>query len=594
MRLRSGGRYIVMMAAICVVYFAAARLGLSLAFATQQVTAVWPPSGIALVALLRFGYRAWPGVFAGAFLINATIDESLATAAGIAAGNTLEAVVGVLLLRRFVGFDGSLDRMRNIIGLIGLAALGSTTVGATVGVTNLCVAGIVPWSDYLSVWRVWWMGDAMGDLVIAPFLLAWSMRSRWPWRGWRLAELGVLVVTLALTSIFVFSGRLGAQTGFQLEYAVFPFLIWSALRFGPRETVSLVLMISAIAIWGSIHDAGPFSAGTLDVRLIALDTFLAITGVTALLLGAAMAERQHAQERLHRARAELEARVNERTAALANMNAELRQLNQALTERTTELAKKNEEVEAFVYVVSHDLRAPLLNVEGFTKELAMSCEGLAGELRGSELSPDLQAAMRPILDQEIPTALHYITASTSKFKRLIDALLALSRSGHQAYHREQVDAQALVATTLDSLRTSIESSCAEVAVSRLPAAIGDPTALGQVFSNLIDNALKYLKPGRPGLIEIGGAEQDDAVHYWVRDNGSGFPVMAKSRAFQVFQRFHPTLAPGEGIGLAIVKRIVEQHGGRVWIESSDGLGAVCHFTLPAAAASREQLDGAGR
>lgn len=586
--LRCCARYIGTVTAISIIYWGSARLGLSLAFATQQVTAVWPPSGIALVALFGFGYRAWPGVYAGAFLINAVSDESMLTAAGIAAGNTLEAAVGVFLLRRVIDFDGSLDKVKNVLGLVGLAALASTTVSATLGVANLCVEGIVRWSAYGSVWWVWWMGDAMGDLVVAPALLAWSVRPRWPWRGRKLLELGVLLLMLTVTSAFLFTERLGAQPVFHLEYGVFPFFIWAALRFGPRETASLALMVSAIAIWGSVHESGPFATGSLDHRLLALHTFMAVTTVSAMLLAAVTAERRQAQNRLQDAHAELEAQVDRRTAALATANDELRQLNEALTQRTSELARKNEEVEAFVYVVSHDLRAPLMNLSGFSEELAASCEQLALQLRGGQVPPATQEAVRPILDDEIPTALRYIAASTSRFKRLIDSLLKLSRTGRHDYPREPVDVQLQVTTTLDSMRASIEASHAAITVGQLPAATGDSAAIGQVFSNLIDNALKYLKAGRSGNIEIGGATRNEAVHYWVRDNGSGFPATAQGRQFQVFQRFHPSLAPGEGLGLAVVKRIVEGHGGRVWIESQEGLGSTCHFLLPAAPLAQNQ------
>lgn len=575
-------RYVGTVSAIAIVYAASARLGLSLAFATQQVSAVWPPSGIALVALFCCGIRAWPGVYAGAFLINAASDEPLITAAGIAAGNTLEAVIGLLLLRRVIDFDGSLDKVKNVLGLVGLAAVVSTMVGATVGVANLWVEGIVPWAAYTSVWWVWWMGDAMGVVVVAPALLAWSVRPRWPWSGWKLVELGVLLLAVTVTSAFLFTGQLGAQQVFHLEYAVFPFFIWAALRFGPRETASLALIVTAIAVWGSVHESGPFATGTLDTRLLVLGSFMAVTCVSSMLLAAVTAERQAAQHRVQRAHDELEEQVEKRTAALAAANDELRQVNQALIERTAELARKNEEVEAFVYVVSHDLRAPLVNLHGFSDVLAASCEQLAHHVCGGEVPAATQAAVRPILDEEIPSALRYITASTSKFKRLIDALLKLSRTGRHDNPREPVDVQLLVATTLDSMRASIEKSQAAISVAQLPSATGDSTAIGQVFSNLIDNALKYLKTGRPGCIDIGGDRRDEAVHYWVRDNGSGFPTTAHGRQFQVFQRFHPTLAPGEGIGLAIVKRIVEGHGGKVWVESHDGLGSTFHFLLPAA------------
>lgn len=267
---------------------------------------------------------------------------------------------------------------------------------------------------------------------------------------------------------------------------------------------------------------------------------------------------------------------------------ELRTLNRQLSQRTDELARKNEEVEAFVYIVSHDLRGPLVNLQGFSHELERSCQTLAGSLRAVALPPATNAEVRAILEKEVPDALRFILASSSKFERLINALLQLSRSGRQEYRHESLDMAALVATTLDSVRVDVEKSGCEVALAELPPARGDATAVGQVLSNLILNALRYLQPGRPGRIAIGGETAGRFNRYWVRDNGVGIPESAKKKMFQVFQRFHPKLAAGDGMGLATVKRIVERHGGRVWADSEEGVGTTFLFVLPADAPVSEE------
>ena len=168
-----------------------------------------------------------------------------------------------------------------------------------------------------------------------------------------------------------------------------------------------------------------------------------------------------------------------------------------------------------------------------------------------------------------------------KFQRLIDTLLLLSRTGRQELRFEEADVRAIVDSTIASLRQMIQGRGAEVVVEALPSLRGDITALGQVFSNLISNALKYSKPGRPARIVVGGEISNGLAHYWVRDNGAGIPASAQRRLFQVFQRFHPDLASGDGMGLAIVKRVVEHHGGRVWAESEEGVGTTFHIELPA-------------
>jgi PAS domain S-box-containing protein len=283
-------------------------------------------------------------------------------------------------------------------------------------------------------------------------------------------------------------------------------------------------------------------------------------------------ERKHDTEHLRALNADLEERVAERTAALAASN--------------VILAEKNEEVEAFVYIVSHDLRAPLINIQGFASEISRSCGSLEETLRNAALRPDIETAALTIVRKDITGALGYISASTTKFQRLIDTLLLLSRTGRQELRFEEADVGAIVDSTIASLRQMIQGAGAEVVMEALPGLKGDVTAIGQVFSNLICNALKYAKPGRPARIVVGGEVSNGLVHYWVRDNGAGIPASARPRLFQVFQRFHPDLASGDGMGLAIVKRVVEHHGGRVWAESEEEVGTTFHVELPAAGDSR--------
>jgi signal transduction histidine kinase len=569
-------RYVGTVALLSVVYLGAAKFGLSFAFTTKQVTAVWPPAGVAVVALLLFGDRVWLGVLLGAFAANATQGEPIATAAGIAIGNTLGLVVAVRLLRRVVRFDNTLARLRDVIGLL-LGAIVAATITASNGVANLALGGIIPSSAYGSVWRVWWMGDAMGILLVAPLLLSWAADRSLAWRGWRALEAVALFATLVVGGHVIFQG----PSQLQIQSAVFPLTIWCALRFGVRETATIAAIISGIAVWGTVHGRGPFATGALDDRLVLLEAFMAIAVIGPLSLSVAMTERRRAEHALRRAHDELERRVRDRTAALAAAN--------------TELASKNEEVEAFVYIVSHDLRAPLVNLQGFAKELQLSFGELSEKLRDAPLPANLRRDVEAILEDGMAGALRFISASTSKFERLIEALLRLSRHGREKYRAELVDVGAVVEVTLASLRQSIAASGATVSVSEsLPNALGDATAIGQVFSNLIENALNYLRPGTPGVIEIGGETSDSVAHYWVRDNGVGIAAAAQPRLFQVFQRFHPHMAPGEGMGLAIVKRVIERHGGQVRARSKEGAGTTFHVTLPAAAGTKGLVDGTPR
>ncbi|HXA46085.1 MAG TPA: MASE1 domain-containing protein [Burkholderiaceae bacterium] len=567
----SGGthsQYLAAMAIVAVAYFVAAKFGLSLAFSTKQVTALWPPTGIALAAFLLYGIRIWPSIFLAAFAINSLIGGSLIVAAGIAVGNTLAPIAAFFMLQQVKTFDRAITKTSDVLAILLFGAVLGMAVSATNGVANLALAGIIPWSAYASVWWVWWVGDGMGVLVFAPLILSWTAQPIPRWSHKQIIELFAIFFGLLISSLVALDGAfLHSSTPFQLQYAVFPFIIWVGLRFGIRETTLAILLVIGFAVWGAIHDRGPFVTGNLDERLILLEMFMAVVTVTGLVLSAANSERSRAQHALQQANDELEDRVQKRTAELADTN--------------HVLAQKNEEVEAFVYIVSHDLRAPLVNLQGFSKELELGCAELTKELDLLQLPESNKNKISKILSNGIVDSLKFISASSTKFQKLIDALLMLSRTGKNEYRTEKLDVQALVDTTIASLRQNAIDSGTVITVGKLPPAMGDLTAIGQVFSNLISNAMKYLQPGRPGEIAVGGELKSGMVDFWIRDNGAGIPLSSQRRLFQVFQRFHPNLATGEGMGLAIVKRIVDRHGGTIRAESEDGVGTTFYFTLPA-------------
>jgi integral membrane sensor domain MASE1 len=290
-------------AVLAAVYFTAAALGLSLATMHANVSLVWPPTGIALAALLHFGYRLWPGVALGAFLVNASTDVSLATAAGIAAGNTLEALAGAWLLRRVLDFRVSFERVPDVLGFVACAAGLSTTVSATIGVASLGLSGSAPWTLYWTLWWQWWLGDAMGDLVVAPVLLTWRTPalSLARWRR-QVAEAVALLVSLVAVGEVVFGGWLATETvASPLAYAVFPFVIWAALRFGQPGATMATLVASAIAIQNTVRAVGPFLGKTPTESLMLLQMFMGVIAVTALILAAAMTQRRRLEAALREA-----------------------------------------------------------------------------------------------------------------------------------------------------------------------------------------------------------------------------------------------------------------------------------------------------
>ena len=276
--------------AVAAVYFGAAKLGLLAAVAQKVVSSAWPPTGIALVALLLFGVRLWPGIALGAFLLNWTSGVPVAGSAGIAAGNTLEAVTAVLLLRRVADFQPSLARLRDVLAFVTLAALVSPLVSATIGVLSLWASGMIERAAAGHLWFVWWSGDAMGDLLIAPLLLAWAHARRTRWPPARAAEAGVLLVSL----VGLTAALLRPPTGD--EYAIFPLIIWAALRFGVLGSATASGIVAALTIWSTVHGQGSFVGSTPTHDLLLLQMYLALLSVTGLVLAAMTTERRQAEQ----------------------------------------------------------------------------------------------------------------------------------------------------------------------------------------------------------------------------------------------------------------------------------------------------------
>jgi signal transduction histidine kinase len=264
-----------------------------------------------------------------------------------------------------------------------------------------------------------------------------------------------------------------------------------------------------------------------------------------------------------------------------------------LARRANELAAINEtlrqqtqENEMFIYSVSHDLRAPLVNLQGFSKELIHACDDLRAAVRQSSLTPARRQHIEQLVDEDIGEALHYLQTAVLRASHIIDALLRLSRVGRVEYRRQQVHVRDIVQRVIDAMQVSIRARRARVVVHDLPSVWGDPTALEQVFANLVGNAINYLDASRNGRVEIGTTPAPPGVQslriFYVRDNGLGIPAIAIPRLFSAFQRLHGNVATGEGIGLALVRRVVERHGGRVWAESTEGVGTTFYFSLPEA------------
>ena len=275
---------------------------------------------------------------------------------------------------------------------------------------------------------------------------------------------------------------------------------------------------------------------------------------------------------------------------IASLTRELQRRVADLDEANRELEQRNAENESFVYSVSHDLRSPLVNLQGFSQELAMTSDALQKVLAHPGVPQEVQQQARELLSGELQESIGFIRNAVRHLGNIIDGLLRLSRVGRIEYESSPVDVGEVVSGIVAAMHTTVVVSGARIEAHPLPVVLGDRNAIGQVFANLLGNALKSFDADRPGVIEI-SATRDNPPVFAVRDNGVGIPADYRSKIFQVFQHVHKTRSRGEGMGLAIVRRIIERHGGRIWFDSRPDVGTTFFFTLGPAAPTAQRKAG---
>lgn len=280
-------------------YFATGKLGLQFAYVHPSSTAVWLPTGISLAALILLSYRVWPGIFLGVFLVNVTTAGGVAASLGVALGNTLEGLTGAYLVNRFAGGRGAFDRAGGVFKYALFAALGSTSLSATVAAASLALAGHAASEPIESIWLTWWLGDAAGALLVAPVLILWIKQPRPGWSVKQTLEVGLLLMSLILVAWAVFGGLLPLEDkNYPFSFLCIPLLVWPAFRFGQRETVTAALLLSGMAIWGTLRGFGPFVRPTPNESLLLLLAYVGVIAVVAMALAASVVERRLAERRI--------------------------------------------------------------------------------------------------------------------------------------------------------------------------------------------------------------------------------------------------------------------------------------------------------
>lgn len=523
------------------IYVGTARFGLSFDALAGIATTVWPPTGIALAAVFLGGRWLALAVFAAAWVTNLWAGMSWWTSLLIATGNTLEAIIGAALLSRWQ-FRRELDRVRDV-GTLTLVAVVSTAVSASTGTTAVWLAGAPVPDGYALFWLVWWVGDVLGALLVAPAILTWVSSLRLTPKDGRLVlrwiEAAALLAVLVVVTLMVFGDLFDSRVVRLMRgsYSTWPVLLWAALRFGPRGTTAALLVTTVLVIGGTTSGLGVFAADSLHERLFRAQCYMAVTAVNMLVFAASFAERRQA--------------VRARDEFISIASHELKTPLTALGLRMAVLQK----------LVAADRDAPVSSPAS-----APSPASASGRDRSGRVGDTVRAA----------------SSVLNRLVALTDGLLDVSRvtAGRLVLDRLSVDLGELVREVLDRMSEDVARSGARFDVDVPVGLVGtwDRVRLEQVLTNLFSNALKY-GDGHP--VSVSARARGDSVELEVRDQGTGISAADQQRIFGAFERVaSDRRIGGLGLGLYIGRQIAEAHGGTLQVASKPGHGASFRLSLP--------------
>ncbi len=558
-------------------YLGLARLGVEVSAVTEHVSAVWLPSGLLLLTLLQSPARHWPAVSLTtvtlAFFIQHS-DPSRVLTLLVGGCCALEGLLGAGLLRWLIGPRLELHRVRDVLGLVTLSAGLSSLLAAALAVASMALLGAIPWEHYWPTWWVFWVGDAMGVLVVVPLVLAWRSGLE-HWERLRRWELGVSLLALGLVTHLIFRGEpLDPWILQPLVYLFLPFILWAALRFEAVGATTATAIVSTVALWHTAHGHGPFALPTLqhhrsvaalpdgkrdgleptfkasepqhNQNLAMLQLFLGAINLSGLLLAAALGERRRAQ------------------LEVSALNLELRQSVASLARTQSELVARERmavlgELSA---TLAHEVRNPLGAIA--------NCVSALRHLPGRQ---------HPAQEEEL---LNIIVEEVQRLDQLVRELLDFARPVQPQPRPEPLEG--LVEGALSSaLRSQAMNS--RVTVQReispnLPPVLVDPPLLHLALANLFTNALQAMPDG--GSLHVRIAREERAaprLMLSISDTGRGMPPEVQRR---IFEPFFTTRSNGVGLGLSIVLRIVEGHLGQLEVRSAEGLGTTFTLRLPCA------------
>jgi len=515
---------------IFIVYFLTAYLGLQFDAVSGFAALVWPPTGIAIASIFLFGYRFFPSILVGAFLINYLTGAPIPVAFMIGVGNTLEAVVGVYVLRKF-GFKGTFDRVGEVLSFIFFGALLNSVISATIGVSSLWVGGIVPASVYLKTWGAWWMGDVLGALVVGSFILisaaCWGYRTD----KYKVLEWGLIISTTVFVCSFIFLNIFHPAFEFAgslpIGFLAFPLLIIAALRKGIFTSACVVLVTAVIAVIGVIIGDGPFAAEMLTNGLFLTQLFVGTVATTGLVLSTIETERRKTLVHLH-------------------------ELDRAKSE--------------FLALASHQLRTPLAIIQ-------LHLDLLNDPNTSTNITDEQRESLKEIEDSSKRTA------------GLINGLLNVSRIelGIHSFKPQSMRIKETVQEMVNEMRPKAGAKNLQLqeAYEDIDHCIMmHPDLMKIILENLLSNSIKYSPVG--ASIRIGVQSDKEHVVIYVVDQGYGIPKQQQDRVFTKLFRGKNVKnieSEGSGLGLYLTKTIVDTMGGKILFESGPG-GTTFYVSFP--------------
>ena len=511
--------YFLQLVFLCFFYFFTGIFGLKVNAVSGFAALVWIPSGIALTALLLFGYRLWPAISIAAFLVNMQAGASPIAAIFIAGGNTLE-ILTVAYILKTLQFRFAMHRLRDVLLLILLAAPVGSIIAASVGTITLILGKHIAVNDFGNTWQAWFVGDMMSMILFTPFLLAWVTKNYYHLPSVRKSIEIILFLTITtIVCFFIFSGVFVHFNSYgSISYLVFPLLIWAALRFSQRATITTVFIISIFATTATIYHLGPFANGTTSAGLLFLQVFLQVVVLTAMSLAAVNTERKQYEER------------------------------------------KDE----FISLASHELKTPLTSLKILTHLTQRSVDPKSKKLR------DYLGKM----DREIDR-ITSLTSSLLDVSRIQAETLEMQKEIFTCIPFVEEIVETMQPTTLHPIIFKYTKSDKNLQI------FADKARFSQVLINFLTNAMKYSQKKKKIVVSV--TSQKKHIIIGVKDSGIGIAQEDQQRIFQRYFRANEenqSTYPGLGLGLYIAKQITRQHYGKMWVKSKKGHGSTFFVSLP--------------